>query len=831
MPMPYDLRSPEDIAKEYGGNKQKIGAAVQAGLLDPTAGVLAGMFIDRMRNAVVEEQAPTTTVAQDIMSPRPAPAPGAGAVPAGLAAMQSPQAAPMQPTPAPGAGAVQMARGGLAMLDVPDRMYDYGGGGIVAFAEGDAVEERLRLLPVDNLADAYVFLQERGAEIPEDMSEEAIIRYANRVREMENMEVRDAGVRVQSEEAPEARPSWPALFRDYGSGGRGDVVPETRLDTAPQAPMGGGEYAPGFAPTGPVQRGLMPPKATPEGPAPERAIPFLGQMMENIVPSAQAAEPIVAATGTSLSPQAARAELAEIAPDWYDASQRSDAQVVKDLADFKEGAYRTRGEEVTAETAPPVQAPYDLRGDVPAVAKTIPMQPTPAEPAPRLNPPPANTAEFIQSLEAAKAATQPAPPPVQQAMTPAQARAELAEIAPDWYDATQRSDAQVVKDLADFKEGTYRTRGKEVRAEAPDFYAGMGERSRGIPTGGDEFGGLETGDEPILGEMGNLPPDFRAAMRAANAMPPVDAPMAPNAAPITGLPRDMLINFPPAPNAAANPADYLNAETLQREADAALINQLPARTAAPTATTGLGAITPEANVARAAKEAGMGLEGKDKWLALAEFGARMMAGQSPYALQNIGTAGVGTLGSIREMQKTKAAAALKREELDIEKLKAAKEKDTDFRRQLEILTDRRMRENPDLTKGEAEAMAYDDYVAAETSIQAGKLEAQRSRYAQQGRIDVAQELRAWESGLPISDPKTYAQMLKDPAFAAQKRAEKRAELEGRAATEAPATTAGQGTVDSPMQMPASQDKLVQGKVYQTARGLARWDGKQFNPVR
>jgi len=113
MPMPYELRSPEDIAKEYGGNKQKIGAAVQAGLLDPTAGVLAGMFIDRMRNAVAEEQAPTTTVAQDTMSPRPAPAPGAGAVPAGLAAMQ-PQAAPMQPTPAPGAGAVQMARGGLA---------------------------------------------------------------------------------------------------------------------------------------------------------------------------------------------------------------------------------------------------------------------------------------------------------------------------------------------------------------------------------------------------------------------------------------------------------------------------------------------------------------------------------------------------------------------------------------------------------------------------------------------------------------------------------------------------------------------------------------------
>jgi len=710
MPMPYELRSPEDIAKEYGGNKQKIGAAVQAGLLDPTAGVLAGMFIDRMRNAVVEEQSPATTVAQDIMSPRPAPA-----APAGLAAM------PQQAVLAPGAGAVPagpampqmpqgMARGGLTSLNIPDTMYDYSGGGIVAFAEGDAVEDRLRLLPVDNLADAYVFLQERGAEIPEDMSEQAVINYANRIREQENMEVKDAGVRARSVEAPPSETPFGALFRDYGSGGRGDVVPETRLDTAPQAPMGGGEYAPGFAPTGPVQRGLMPPKAAPEGPAPERAVPFLGQLMEAVTPTAEA-------------------------------------------SGFGNGA------------------------------------------------------------------------PV---VTPEAARAELAEIAPDWYDANQRSDAQVVKDLADFKEGTYRTRGEEVKAEVPDFYEGMGQRARSIPTGGDEFGGLETGDEPILGEMGNLPPDFRDAIRAANAMPPVDSVVAQDA---SRLPQDMLINFPAAPNAAANPADYLNAGTLQREADAALINQLPSRASATAPTTGLGAITPEANVARAAKEAGMGLEGKDKWLALAEFGARMMSGQSPYALQNIGTAGVGTFGSIREMQKTKAASALKREELDIEKAKALKEKDTDFRRQLEILTDRRMRENPDLTQAEAEAMAYDDYVAAETSIQSGKLEAQRSRYAQQGRIDVAKELRAWESGLSVSDPKTYAQMLKDPAFAAQKRAEKKAELEGMGATEAPATTAGQGTVDSPMQMPASQDKLVQGKVYQTARGLARWDGKQFNLVR
>lgn len=71
-------------------------------------------------------------------------------------------------------------------------------------------------------------------------------------------------------------------------------------------------------------------------------------------------------------------------------------------------------------------------------------------------------------------------------------------------------------------------------------------------------------------------------------------------------------------------------------------------------------------------------------MALLELGARMMAGTSPYALQNIGTAGVGTLGSIREMQKERGATALKREELAIERAKLAKDKETDFRERLRI---------------------------------------------------------------------------------------------------------------------------------------------------
>lgn len=149
MAKPFSIQSPEDIAKEYGGNKQKIGEAMQMGIVDPTAGVLAGMFIDRMRAAQMQEQVPQQTVAQQVMgTPAPAPAqippapqPGApaglGAIaPQGGAPMPAPEMAPPQEAP------MGMAMGGLAALPVPDDMFDepdmggYAGGGIVAFADG-----------------------------------------------------------------------------------------------------------------------------------------------------------------------------------------------------------------------------------------------------------------------------------------------------------------------------------------------------------------------------------------------------------------------------------------------------------------------------------------------------------------------------------------------------------------------------------------------------------------------------------------------------------------------------------------------------------------------
>jgi hypothetical protein len=144
---PFSLQSPEQIAKDYGGNKQKIAEAMQMGVIDPTAGTLAGMFIDRMRGAAQAEAAPQQTVAQQIFSPQPQMpqglgqmpmgAPPAPMAPAGLGATPEAAAMPAPEMPVPG-----MAMGGVASLSVPDDMFDepsngsFAGGGLVAFARG-----------------------------------------------------------------------------------------------------------------------------------------------------------------------------------------------------------------------------------------------------------------------------------------------------------------------------------------------------------------------------------------------------------------------------------------------------------------------------------------------------------------------------------------------------------------------------------------------------------------------------------------------------------------------------------------------------------------------
>lgn len=152
---PFSLQAPEAIAKDYGGNKQKIAEAAQMGLLDPTAAVLAGMFIDRMRAAQMQEQVPQQTVAQQVMAPPPPPAPpGMGGIPnppqpAGLGATQEAAAmglpAPMMPQgdPAMGAAMAPPPEAGLEALPVPDG--DYAEGGLVAFAGAGEVRQPLTL--------------------------------------------------------------------------------------------------------------------------------------------------------------------------------------------------------------------------------------------------------------------------------------------------------------------------------------------------------------------------------------------------------------------------------------------------------------------------------------------------------------------------------------------------------------------------------------------------------------------------------------------------------------------------------------------------------------
>jgi hypothetical protein len=154
MTKPYSLQAPEEVAKEYGGDKRKIQQAAVMGIIDPTSAVLAGMFIDRMRGAVAQEQAPTQTVAEQVLSPRQPIA--------GLEAMPQTRA-PEPRTPS----------GGVADLPVPESMYNedsFAGGGIVAFAGAGSVEDRINAMLVQQDDVAGTGLYDQRASQPSRFS-------------------------------------------------------------------------------------------------------------------------------------------------------------------------------------------------------------------------------------------------------------------------------------------------------------------------------------------------------------------------------------------------------------------------------------------------------------------------------------------------------------------------------------------------------------------------------------------------------------------------------------------------------------------------------------
>lgn len=276
MATPFRIQAPENIAKEYAGNKQKIAQAAQMGIVDPTAAVLAGMFIDRMRSAQVMEAAQQPTVAQQVLGGQPpqgAPPPqpqGMGAPPPqgmpmppqGMGA--PPQQMPMAPPPQdmgmapPPQG---MAAGGLTTLPVPDTMFDepesgsYAGGGMVAFAPGgstgsgfgDYIEQTvLRLDPniqiagrartparnaqVGGVADSYhVIDAARDISVPAGMSKPQFIAQLKSVFGSDYDVLPSKGNSVHVEPGPKLGEKARAGARPSGAP---TILPERNMSTA-----------------------------------------------------------------------------------------------------------------------------------------------------------------------------------------------------------------------------------------------------------------------------------------------------------------------------------------------------------------------------------------------------------------------------------------------------------------------------------------------------------------------------------------------------------------------------------------------------------------------
>lgn len=178
----FNVPSPDAILMAYGNDPQRIGEAVQNNLIPLLPAALA--LTKRQHFAASQQQMPQQTVAQKLfnpqqpqMPPQGMPAPGGlGATPQAAAMPQMSQmpqmgvpqipeipADPMEEAPA------AYAEGGLTTLPIPDTMFDepdsggYANGGILAFADGDAVPPAK---PADKPAGKYGF----GSTFEEQMA-------------------------------------------------------------------------------------------------------------------------------------------------------------------------------------------------------------------------------------------------------------------------------------------------------------------------------------------------------------------------------------------------------------------------------------------------------------------------------------------------------------------------------------------------------------------------------------------------------------------------------------------------------------------------------------
>lgn len=150
----------KDLALKY--SKQQLSGLAQRGEIDPMTAVMAGMMRDRIVSEEMRQNMPETTVADDILgaAQQMGQPQLVGQPQDQLAQMQRPVEG--QPQMA------MMAEGGLASIPFDDGMFDYAGGGIVAFSNGGAsslpIQERLRLREKMTPEERIIF--DRTGQIP-----------------------------------------------------------------------------------------------------------------------------------------------------------------------------------------------------------------------------------------------------------------------------------------------------------------------------------------------------------------------------------------------------------------------------------------------------------------------------------------------------------------------------------------------------------------------------------------------------------------------------------------------------------------------------------------
>jgi len=118
----------KDLALKF--SKQQLSGLAQRGEIDPMTAVMAGMMRDRIVSEEMRQNMPETTVADDVLG-----AAQQMGQPQGMGQPQDQFAQMRQPVEGQPQMAM-MAEGGLASIPFDDGMFDYAGGGIVAFENG-----------------------------------------------------------------------------------------------------------------------------------------------------------------------------------------------------------------------------------------------------------------------------------------------------------------------------------------------------------------------------------------------------------------------------------------------------------------------------------------------------------------------------------------------------------------------------------------------------------------------------------------------------------------------------------------------------------------------